>query len=145
QKSMPPLVLRLVVSHNGKHPVYLVTTMLDRDDCPDQEVIEMYRRRWGIEVYHRSLKQTYQRRKLRSRSAAPAHVELEWSLVGLWAMSLYALVQIRRDRQRPNRLSCAKLLEAFRRMLRDYFHPVQPAATLCELLRAAVIDPYQRK
>jgi IS4 transposase len=145
EKSRPPLVLRLVVCHNGKHPVYLVTTLLDCDDVPDRDVIAMYRERWGIEVYHRSLKQTFQRRKLRSHSAAAAWVELEWSLVGLWAMSLYALVQIRRDNQLPRRLSCAKLLEAFRRMLRDYLHPVCRGATLCERLREAVIDPYQRR
>ena len=145
QKSLPPLVLRLVVCHNGKHPVYLVTTLLDCDDVPDRDAIAMYRQRWGIEVYHRSLKQTFQRRKLRSHSAAAARVELEWSLVGLWAMSLYAVVQIRRDDQSPRRLSCAKLLEAFRRMLRDYVHPVRRGATLCDRLREAVIDPYQRQ
>jgi IS4 transposase len=141
----PPLVLRLIVSHNGKHPVYLVTTLLDRSNCSDAELIDMYKLRWGIEVYHRSLKQTYQRRKLRSRSAAPAQVELQWSLLGLWAMSLYALMQIRRDQQPPNRLSCAKLLHAFRRMMRDFLHPVDRQATLCQLLCQAVIDSYRRK
>jgi DDE family transposase len=145
KKSTPPLVLRLVVCHNGQHPVYLVTTLLDCDDVPDRDVIAMYRQRWGIEVYHRSLKQTFQRRKLRSHSAAATRVELEWSLVGLWAMSLYAVVQIRRDNQSPRRLSCAKLLEAFRRTLRDYLHPVCCGATLCDRLRKAVIDPYQRQ
>ena len=65
--------------------------------------------------------------------------------MGLWAMSLYAVVQIRRDDQSPRRLSCAKLLEAFRRMLRDYVHPVRRGATLCDRLREAVIDPYQRQ
>lgn len=145
QKAQPPLVLRLVVCHNGKHPVYLVTTLLDPVDCPDREVIEMYRRRWGIEVYHRGFKQTYQRRKLRSHSAEAAKVELEWSLVGLWAMSLDALVHIHHDGHPPTRLSCAKLLAAFRRTLRDYLHPAQRGATLGDLLRAAVIDPYQRK
>jgi hypothetical protein len=34
QKSLPPLMLRLVISHNGKHPVYLVTSLLDGADCP---------------------------------------------------------------------------------------------------------------
>lgn len=144
-QAVPPLVLRLIVSHNGKHPVYLVTTLLDRSDCSDAELIEMYKRRWGIEVYHRSLKQTYQRRKLRSHSAAPAEVELQWSLMGLWAMSLYALVQIRRDQQPPNRLSCAKLLQAFRRMMRDFLHPIERQATLCQLLCQALIDRYRRK
>ena len=143
--SVPPLVLRLVVSHNGQHPVYLVTTMLDQADCSDAEVLAMYKLRWGIEVYFRHLKQTFQRRKLRSHSAAPAQVELQWSLVGLWAMSLYALVQIHRDGVPPHRLSCAKLLHAFRRMMRDFMHPVERKVTLCQLLRQAVIDPYQRK
>jgi hypothetical protein len=78
----------------------------------------------------------------RSHSAVAARVELEWSLAGLWAMSLYAVVQIRRDGQSPRRLSCARLLEAFRPMLRDYLHPVCPGATLCDRLREAVIDPY---
>jgi IS4 transposase len=139
-----PVVLRLVVSHNGQHPVYLVTTLLNPAKDSDADVIDMYRRRWGIEVYHRSLKQTFQRRKLRSHSAAPAQVELQWSLVGLWAMSLYALVQIRRDRQPANRLSCAKLLQAFRRMIRDYLHPSDRQTSLRRLLRQAVIDSYPR-
>lgn len=142
--SQPPLVLRLVVAHTGKHPVYLVTSLLDGTNCPDREVIALYRQRWGIEVYHRSLKQTFQRRKLRSHSAGPAGVELEWSLLGLWAMSLYALVQARRDGHAPQRLSCAKRLAAFRRMLRDYRHPIERGATLCDRLRAAVIDDYAR-
>jgi hypothetical protein len=144
QRGLPPLVLRLVVSHNGRHPVYLLTTLLDAASCSDGTVIDMYQRRWGIEVYHRSLKQTFQRRKLRSHSAGPARVELEWSLIGLWAMSLYALVQMDRAGLPPGRLSCAKLLAAFRRMLRDYRHPVERGVTLCELLREAVIDEYPR-
>ena len=144
KQSQPPLVLRLVVIHTGKHPVYLVTSLLDGDDCPDRDVIAMYRQRWGIEVYHRSLKQTFQRRKLRSHSAGPAAVELEWSLLGLWAMSLYALVQVHRAGHAPRRLSCAKLLEAFRRMLRDYRHPIERGATLGDRLRVAVIDDYAR-
>jgi Transposase DDE domain len=144
-RSVPPLVLRLVVCHNGRHPVYLVTTLLDAADCPDADVVAMYKQRWGIEVYHRGLKQTFQRRKLRSHSAAPVEVELQWSLVGLWAMSLYALVQIRRGRPQPGRPSCAKVLEAFRRMLRDYLHPAERNATLGRRLRRAVIDEYARK
>lgn len=145
QKRLPPLRLRLVVSHNGKHPVYLVTSILSSTQLSDRQVIEMYGRRWGIEVFYRSLKQTYHRRKLRSCSAEPARIELEWSLIGLWAMSLYALVHIRRAGHPPKRLSCAKLLQAFRRMLRDYQHPVERDATLRDHLCRAVIDTYTRR
>jgi hypothetical protein len=145
QRRQPPLQLRLVVSHNGKHPIYLVTSILSPARLSDRQVIEMYGQRWGIEVFYRSLKQTFQRRKLRSWSAEPARIELEWSLIGLWAMSLYALVHIQRAGHAPKRLSCAKLLQAFRRMLRDYQHPVEPQATLRDHLCRAVVDAYKRK
>jgi len=50
-KRLPPLTLRLVVVHNGKHPVYLVTDILDAKELSDHDVVEIYRHRWGIEVY----------------------------------------------------------------------------------------------
>jgi hypothetical protein len=144
QRRQPPLRLRLVVSHNGKHPVYLVTSILSSTRLSDRQVIDLYGRRWGIEVFYRSLKQTFQRRKLRSWTAEPARIELEWSLIGLWAMSLYALVHIQRAGHPPQRLSCAKLIQAFRRMLRDYQHPVERNATLRDLLCRALVDTYKR-
>ena len=84
----PPLVLRLVVAHTGRHPVFLVTSVLSTRDLTDQQVVELYARRWGIELFYRHLKQTFQRRKLRSARAENALFEMEWSLAGLWAMAL---------------------------------------------------------
>lgn len=138
-------MLRLVVAHNGQHPVYLVTTVLSQHELSDAQVIEMYAKRWGIELFYRHLKQTFQRRKLLSASAENARVELAWSLVGLWAMALYALVEADQQDVPPERLSFAKLLLAFRRTLRDYLHPTEPGERLCERLRQAIIDPYSRK
>jgi hypothetical protein len=140
----PPLVLRLVVAHNGKHPVYLVTSILSRRELTDAQVIEMYARRWGIELFYRHLKQTFRRRKLLSTSADNARVEIAWSLVGLWAMALYALVEATGHGISPQRLSFAQLLRAFRRTLRDYLHPTEPGERLCQRLRRAIIDPYVR-
>ena len=37
-KDLPPLALRLVVVHNGKHPVYLVTNVLDAQELSDADV-----------------------------------------------------------------------------------------------------------
>ncbi len=51
QRREPPLVLRLVVAHTGRHPVFLVTSVLSTRDLTDQQVVELYARRWGIEVY----------------------------------------------------------------------------------------------
>jgi hypothetical protein len=144
RQGQPPLVLRLVVAHNGKHPVYLVTSVLSRGELTDAQVIEMYARRWGIELFYRHLKQTFRRRKLLSTSADNARVEIAWSLVGLWAMALYALVEATRNCIPPQRLSFAQLLLAFRRTLRDYLHPTEPGERLCQRLRRAIIDPYIR-
>jgi hypothetical protein len=146
QRSQPPLVLRLVVAHNGKHPVYLVTSVLSQARLSDAQVIELYARRWGIELFYRHLKQTFQRRKLRSACAENARVEMEWSFAGLWAMALYAQVT-RHEKEGfpPQQLSIAQTLRAFRRMLRDYLHPTERGRSLCDRLRTASIDVYQRQ
>lgn len=68
-KELPPLVLRLVVAHNGKHPMYLVTSVLSPRQLSDQQVVRLYARRWGVELFYRHFKQTFQRRKLLSTSA----------------------------------------------------------------------------
>jgi hypothetical protein len=144
KEGQPPLVLRLVIAQGGKHPVYLVTSVLDPKRLSDAQVIEVYRRRWGIELFYRHLKQTFQRRKLRSASAENARVEMEWSLLGLWGMGLYAQAELTRAGIAPRRLSVAKMLRAFRRMLRDYRHPAERGTALCSLLRHALIDDYPR-
>jgi hypothetical protein len=145
RRGQPPLVLRLVVAHNGKHPLYLVTSVLSRGRLTDRQVIQLYARRWGVELFYRHLKQTFQRRKLLSASAPNARFEIQWSLVGLWAMALYALVEADRHQIPPQKLSFARLLLAFRRTLRDYLHPVQPGERLCQRLRRAIVDSYLRQ
>lgn len=145
RQGQPPLVLRLVVADNGKHPVYLVTSVLSKRQLTDHEVLRLYARRWGVELFYRHLKQTFRRRKLLSTSAGNARVEIAWSLVGLWAMALYALVEATKQAIPVHRLSFAQLLLAFRRTLRDYLHPTEQRQRLCERLRQAIIDPYKRK
>jgi hypothetical protein len=145
QKHQPPWVLRLVVGHNGKHPVYLLTSVLSPRCLSDRQIIDLYRQRWGIELFFRHLKQTFQRRKLRSTSADNARVELEWSLVGLWGMALYAQVVLTAHQIAPARLSTACVLRVFRRLLRDYRHPLERGQTLRARLRHALRDAYPRK
>lgn len=144
RRQQHPIVLRLVVAHNGRHPVYLVTSLLDPQELSDGQVLELYARRWGVELFYRSFKQTFGRRKLRSQSAAMAAVELQWSLFGLWTMSLYALVHSGLIDDKPDRLSLAATLRAFRRLIRDHQHRQARGAGLDDRLRRARIDPYQR-
>lgn len=144
RKSQPPLALRLVTVHNGKHPVYLVSSLVSQQRLTDRQVIELYARRWGIELFYRHLKQTFHRRKLRSTCAENALLEMHWSLAGICAMAFYALAQFHREDLPPQRLSMANALRAFRRMMRDYLHPAERGQTLRLQLQLALIDTYKR-
>lgn len=145
KQKLPPLVLRLVVVHNGKHPVYLITSVLDENILSNEQIAKLYSRRWGIELFYRNLKQTFGRRKLRSGCAENARVELEWSLAGLWAMGLYAQMEMQKAGISPKRISVARVLFAFRQTLRYYRDPLERKCSLRDMLRCAMIDDYRRK
>jgi hypothetical protein len=110
----PPLVLRLIVLHDGKKAMHLLSSVLESRELPDRTAAELYRRRWGIELYYRSLKQTLGRRTLLSDCPAHAEVELDWNVVGLWILGLMtveALIQRGRD---PAQASVALALRSVR-------------------------------
>jgi hypothetical protein len=145
RKQQPPLVLRLVVVHDGKQPVYLVTN-LPKSRLSDRHVATIYGARWGVEVFFRTFKHTFGCRKLRSRSARNAQLELEWALVGLWCVCLLGTRELRASGQEPARLSPAAALHAFQRTLREYrVRPDTPTETLWAQLRRARLDDYQRR
>jgi hypothetical protein len=144
QKQQPALVLRLVVLHGGKYPVYVVTSVRAHR-LSDAQVGDLYRRRWGIELYFRCFKQTFQRRKLRSHCAKNAEVEIQWSLLGLGCMALYAQAEQAKRGIAPEELSPAAVLRVFRRVMRDYLHPAERRRSMVLLLCAAVRDKYERK
>jgi hypothetical protein len=144
RKHQLPLALRLVVIQDGKQSVYLVTD-LPKTRLSDRHVAMRYGARWGVEVFFRTFKQTFGCRKLRSRSAANAQLELEWSLVGVWSVCLLGTRELYACGHDPTRLSPAAALHAFHRTLRDYrVRPETPAETLWTQLRRAQLDDYQR-
>ncbi len=144
RRGQPPLVLRLIVAQGPRHPVYLVTSVLDEARLPDRAVVELYRLRWGIELFYRHFKQTFGRRKLRSQRAENAELEATWSLVGLWAMGLHGQVELSYDAIPASSISVSGLLRAYRSSLREYRSVPEPGESLWDRLRQAVIDPYRR-
>jgi hypothetical protein len=86
-----PLVLRLVTIIDGSKRVYLLTSVLDDNLLSDAEIAKLYRRRWGIETMYRSLKQTMEKDKLRSRVPSHAQMELDWLMIGFWLLGLMTL------------------------------------------------------
>jgi Transposase DDE domain len=139
RRRQPPLVLRLAVAHGGKHPVYLVTSVLAKTALSDRQLIELYKARWGVEVFYRSFKRTFGRHKLRSTSPDNARLELDWSLVGLWAACLYAKHQQLQAGENPQRTSVAGVLRILRRAIHD------PQLTPAPLLARALVDGYHRE
>ena len=144
QQQQPPLVLRLVVVQDGKQPLYLVTD-LPKTRLRDHQVATIYGARWGVEVFFRTFKQTFGCRKLRSRAARNAQLELEWALVGVWGVCLLATHELRASGQESARLSPAAAIRAFQRTLQEYrVRPETLAETLWAQLRLARLDDYQR-
>lgn len=144
KKNQPPLVLRLIVVHNGKYPVYLVAD-LNKSQLSDRQAAAVYQRRWGIELFFRTFKQTFGRRKLRSRSAENAKLELDWSLLGLWCVCLLGQRELAADEQEAAELSPAAAIRAFQTVLREW--RVRPHASdgcLWAQLATAVQDDYAR-
>lgn len=144
KRDRPPLVLRLVVADGGRHPVYLVTSVLAWQALSEGQVVEIYTFRWGIELFYRHFKQTFGRRKLRSHTADNVELEATWSLLGFWAMALHAEVQLAREGVPARRMSVAKILHAYRNSMRQYKSRPDCEESLRDLVCKAVVDSYER-
>lgn len=146
KKRLPPLVLRLVVVTNKERgPIYLVTSVMSHETLSDAQIAAVYRRRWGIEVYYRHCKQTFERRKLRSHNPDNAMVELHWSLLGMWSMGLHSHARLVGQGVLPEQISFAGVWRAYRRPMREYKSPPDPGERMRQLIDRAILDSYKRK
>ena len=145
-KKLPPLVLRLVKCRIGRKQVYLLTSVLEESQLRHPEIKKLYEQRWGVELEFRALKQTLERRQLRSRKSERALVEMEWSILGLAVIELFAWKQqLAAKPANPRKLSFAKSLRAVRLSLKHLNDRPSHVSDLTTLLQAAVIDDYERK
>jgi len=140
QKKQPPLRLRLLKFQSGRGVVYAVTNVLSEQDLSDTQAAQLYRRRWGVEVQFRTLKQTFGRSKLHSRTPAHAYAELEWSLLGLALIQLLAASQQIPQGIGPEQTSVSLAMQVFRDAI-SRGHTLR----LSKALEDAVKDPYQRR
>lgn len=145
KRGQPPLVLRLVEVHDGRQSWFLVTSVRDPQRLSDKQVAEIYSRRWRIELFFRNFKQTFGRAKLRSHKGEHAECEAQWSLLGLWAMLLYAQIQQRRDDGTNRRLSVVRVMKAFGQAIDEYKSRPEEGESLNERLSVAEIDSYHRR
>jgi hypothetical protein len=146
RKKLPPLVLRLVKCRLGRQKkACLLTSVLDEQKLSHQEIVSLYEQRWGVELEFRGLKQTFERRTLRSRKNERALVEMEWSIFAMTVIELFALKeQLPQKNAIPIKLSFAKSLRAVRRSLQHLRDRPEHVPDFETMLREALVDDYQR-
>lgn len=144
RKRQPPLVLRLIVLQGPRGPVYLVTNILSTKALSDRQAATIYRLRWGVELQFRSYKQTFGRTKLRSRTPDRALAELDWSLLGLWMIQLFAVKEQIAVGSPPERSSVALAVSVIQDAMHAWPHEVCNPRMLRLRLAAAIKDDYHR-
>jgi hypothetical protein len=83
-----PLVLRRMVLTDGRNRRMCLLTNLLPEALSLTQAAALYRRRWDVELLFRGMKQTLARRKMLSDTPAHAAVELDWTVVAQWILSL---------------------------------------------------------
>ena len=76
----PPIVLSLVAVMVGRKRMFLLTNELMLSEA---QLADLYARRWGVEVFFRTVKQSYERAKLLSRTPENAKQEIQWAMLGI--------------------------------------------------------------
>lgn len=144
RKKQPPLVLRLLKFRKGRKYIYLATTVLSLRELSDRVAEKLYKQRWGIEVEFRSLKQTFGRRKLRSRSPERALVEMNWSWLGLCVIQLWAAKEQLQAGLSPERQSVAEAIRIVRQCFDELGEEPASGEDFRSLLKQATLDDYRR-
>lgn len=115
----PPLRLRLIRVGTKATGVYLLTTVLDTTRLSRARAGELYRLRWGVEVFYRSVKQIMGATKMGSRIPSRARLELHWTMVAAAVLALMTASVLRRRRIDLARWSFASALRVVRRGMRE--------------------------
>ena len=141
RRSHQPLVVRMIKVGTRKKRVFLITNVLSEQKLSQETASQIYRMRWGIEVFYRSLKQTLQRRKMRSAAPRQAELELHWSMIALQLLGLMSVERIIARGKDPLNWSVATSLRIVRRTI----NTPRSYRTLRRQLATAIKDRYTRR
>ena len=144
RKNQPPLVLRLIQIQNERGTMSLVTSVLCPRKLSNAQVAKLYSMRWGIELQFRSFKQTFGRSTLHSRTAECCDVEMDWSLVGLWMIQLFAVKEQIKIDQPPANSSVSLSLAIIQDTMDMCHETAMNGRVLSQQLSEAVQDEYVR-
>jgi hypothetical protein len=143
REKQPPLVLRLLALQVGRCKMWLLTNVLDEKDLSNGDAVRLYQLRWGVELQFRAIKQTFGRRKLRSCTPERAVVELDWSLLGLWMVQLFAVKEQVEIGKVPEHCSVGLAIRVVRSMIQR--RSDHPESSFAEEMQSATKDSYKRK
>lgn len=151
----PPLELRLLRVKIGKTAMWMLTSVLSASKLSKRDIVRLYKKRWGIEVEFRGLKQTLGRAKLRCRDSRRLLAELNWSLMAMTLAELFALREqlappgsqrsCEEPPGHPEKRSLANTMRALRHTLNHLPEVPERDQALAHRLRHAVTDRYQRQ
>jgi len=147
RKESPPLMLRLIKVGRAPKAVYLLTNVLDAKRLSQHAAGAIYRLRWGVELFFRTLKRTLGYAKLQSRAARRARIELEWALIAMAITMMMGMDSASQHRIDPGRLSPAHLLRTLRAFLLRGAAPCPwtGRAALARALASGLKDDYRRR
>jgi hypothetical protein len=141
-----PLKLRLIRLRNDHgETVFLLTDLLDPKRLSDNQAQRLYRKRWGIEVFYRSTKQTLDHRRMLSRTPETCIAEAQWTLLGVWLLGLMTVSRQIRSGRDPLKWSPAKARDAVRHAARNGQGSRSDHQSLSVELCRAIRDEYRRR
>ena len=132
--------------HQGREKMVLLTTLIDAELAPKDDLIALYGERWGIETFNRELKTIYQLERFRSRTAERVEQEiyacLTWLTIAAATQSA-ADIAIRRIHgaqawNDPNRIQVRRTYVFT--IVTDWFQRLMTGTVSSEELMAAMAD-----
>jgi len=144
RRHQEPIVLRFIKISSGQGTMYLVTNVLSQRKLSTAALRRLYPLRWGVELQFRAVKQTFGRSKLRSRNSDHALAELDWSLVALTMVQLFAVREQIKIDEPPEQTSVSGALRAIRWAMDNWHQQARGKDKLTSRLQAAQKDRYQR-
>lgn len=113
-KNRKTLIVRIVTLHRpGFRPRRLVTSLLDPEVFPAQEVANLYHERWHIETFFREFKHILCAQTWHAKTAHAFYVEL----IFLMLLSCLTRLAITQSGLAPHKASFGKSLSLLKRML----------------------------
>ncbi len=110
RKELPPMLFRLVQVQTARSTMWLLTNEFD---LTNNQLAELYRARWGVEVFFRTVKQNCGKAKLLCRTPANVQSELNWILLGIWGSLFTAKLDLKQQKEPLRHLSPTRVMDAF--------------------------------